>query len=307
MKATIVLPTYNGADYIQELLDSLKNQRRKADEVIIIDDCSKDNTVELIKEFIKENNLKNWSLSINKKNLGWRKNFIKALEGVSGDVIFPCDQDDIWEKDKIATLMEGFENVDDMMLFASGYRAFGNNNIILSQHKVNTFLTKDEYRKQVFNEKYYQILRPGCTMAFNRKLINILMKVWTDDSPYDAVLWTIASLLEGLYITDRQLINYRQHDKNASKVMAHDYKSKLNEVIRTRIINDWYLENQYYNEEKKKLIERCNEWCNLREGLIEKGKLFNWFKLLKYRSYYLTNKKYLGDIYYFLIKISVKK
>ena len=54
---SVVLSTYNGSKYVIELLDSLKNQSLRIDEVIISDDASSDNTVEIVKEYIKKNSL----------------------------------------------------------------------------------------------------------------------------------------------------------------------------------------------------------------------------------------------------------
>jgi glycosyltransferase involved in cell wall biosynthesis len=52
MRVSVAMATYNGADYIIEQLDSIYRQTRAVDEVIICDDCSKDNTVTIVKEYI---------------------------------------------------------------------------------------------------------------------------------------------------------------------------------------------------------------------------------------------------------------
>ena len=96
MTISVVMCCYNGEKYIQEQMDSLKNQSRKADEIIIIDDCSKDDTVQIIKNYIQQNELHSWKLIENKKNKGWKENFMFGIRQAKGEVIFPCDQDDIW-------------------------------------------------------------------------------------------------------------------------------------------------------------------------------------------------------------------
>lgn len=75
MKISIVLSTYNGSQYIEEQLDSLRNQTYTADEVLISDDCSQDNTVQIIETYIKKYELLNWKLEVNEKNCGWQKKF----------------------------------------------------------------------------------------------------------------------------------------------------------------------------------------------------------------------------------------
>lgn len=57
MKISVIVSTYNGAEYILEQLDSVKNQTRKADEVLISDDVSSDNTVEIVNKYIADNGL----------------------------------------------------------------------------------------------------------------------------------------------------------------------------------------------------------------------------------------------------------
>ena len=61
-KISVAMTTYNGSNYIIKQLDSLKNQSRKIDELVICDDCSTDNTVELVNEYIKSNNLEGWNI-----------------------------------------------------------------------------------------------------------------------------------------------------------------------------------------------------------------------------------------------------
>ncbi|WP_207656933.1 glycosyltransferase, partial [Clostridium sp. 2-1] len=69
---------------MEKQLLSLLNQTRKADEVIIKDDCSTDHTAEVVTEFIQKNNLENWDFSVNKSNLGYKRNFYEAIKQANG-------------------------------------------------------------------------------------------------------------------------------------------------------------------------------------------------------------------------------
>ena len=75
MKISLIMAVYNGEKYLIKQLQSINNQTNKIDEVILIDDCSKDRSVEIVEEFIKENQLDNWKLIINNENLGYKNNF----------------------------------------------------------------------------------------------------------------------------------------------------------------------------------------------------------------------------------------
>ena len=109
-KISVAMTTYNGEKYVTAQLYSVLNQSLKPDEVIICDDCSTDSTVSLINEFIEKNKLINFRLILNENNLGYIKNFRKAISLASGDIIFLCDQDAIWQEDKIKTMAELMEN-----------------------------------------------------------------------------------------------------------------------------------------------------------------------------------------------------
>lgn len=302
MKSSVVMTTYNGSRFMQEMLDSLRNQTRKIDEVIICDDRSKDDTVEIISNYINKYNLVNWNLIVNEKNLGWEKNFLNALGKATNEVIYPCDQDDIWHLDKIEKMTSAFENNDNIWLLVSGYHAFSENGGKMEiQNPVSTE-TNDIVSKHKFDEKYYQILRPGCTMAFRREMLPLLEENWRPGTPHDAVLWTVASLLEKLYVYDGTFIEYRRHGSNASNEINHGFKYRINVIKRTKLINEWYLKSVYFDKNKESVVKDCIHWCDLRYKLIGDKKPLNWFKLFKYRAFYLNNKKYLGDIYYFFKK-----
>ena len=124
MKTSVVLSTYNGEQYIIEQLESIKNQTRIPDEVLIYDDCSTDQTVELVRNFIDKNRLDAWKLEVNQHNKGWKKNFMNGIWSASGDLVFPCDQDDIWMPHKIATMEKIIEDNSSIMVLTSGYEAF---------------------------------------------------------------------------------------------------------------------------------------------------------------------------------------
>lgn len=302
MKVSVVMTTYNGERFLSDMLNSLKNQSRTIDELLIFDDGSKDNTVECVKKYIAENNLKNWKIIQNEINLGWEMNFVQALQAATGDIIFPCDQDDIWHLDKIEKMTNAFEQNDDIWLLVSGYHAFSENGgKMVTQNPVKTE-SSDLISCVVFDKHYYQILRPGCTMALRKELLKLFLELWEPGMPHDATLWTTASLLRKLYLYNETFIEFRRHDSNASADMSHGFKYKINDIIRARKISKWYLESEYCNPEYVKIVKGCLVWCDYRDKLLKQKKLRYWFRLFKFRGYYLTNKKYLGDLYYYTQK-----
>ena len=121
MKTSLILSTYNGEKYIEEQLESLYLQTRKLDDVLILDDKSTDRTVELIKKFIEDRRLTNWNLKVNEYNQGWKKNFWNGIRQTKGDIVFLCDQDDIWDINKIEIMTKVLESNSKIQLLTSSY------------------------------------------------------------------------------------------------------------------------------------------------------------------------------------------
>lgn len=307
MRTSVVMTVYNGSKYLLDMLESLRNQTRAIDELLLFDDQSTDSSQEIIQTYISNYKLNNWKLMINNENQGWEKNFTNGISVATGDIIFPCDQDDIWHLDKIEKMASAFENNDDILLLVSGYHAFSENGgKTVVQQNVRTE-TEEEVSRVVFDEKYYQICRPGCTMAFRREIMPIFKKLWREGTPHDALLWSIASIQQRLYLHKGTFIEYRRHDSNASQNISHGYKYKVNEIERTALVNEWYLKTFSVTPEKKKVIEKCSQWCTFRKKLIVDKNIVYWFKLWPFRKYYLKPRKYYGDLYYYLERVGMKQ
>lgn len=103
MKVSVALCTYNGEKFIKEQLESILSQKLEVDEIIICDDGSSDSSWAIITEF--EHQYPDiFRVFKNESTLGVIKNFEKAINLCTGDVIFLCDQDDIWFSNKITSI-----------------------------------------------------------------------------------------------------------------------------------------------------------------------------------------------------------
>lgn len=126
---SVAMTTYNGEKYIRKQLDSIMNQSVKVDEIIVCDDGSSDKTLDILKEYPVK-------VTINKSNLGFKNNFKKAISLCSGDYILLCDQDDIWEINKIEELKKQFESNLNMHVCASAFHCIDGNDNFLNNRKV---------------------------------------------------------------------------------------------------------------------------------------------------------------------------
>ena len=127
---SVVMATYNGADFILEQLDSIRTQKLKPDQVIICDDCSTDQTVALIKDYITKHQLTDWQLIENQENFGHYQTFIKLASLAEHDIVFFADQDDKWLPDKTAALQKVLLETDAAMVYGQSYLIDQNGQVI---------------------------------------------------------------------------------------------------------------------------------------------------------------------------------
>jgi glycosyltransferase involved in cell wall biosynthesis len=95
VKTSIIVLTYRHERYVREALQSAVGQSLKADEIIIIDDASPDDTPKIVEAFIRENPAFPLRLICNQRNLGVTGSFARAVAAASGDVIFSIAGDDV--------------------------------------------------------------------------------------------------------------------------------------------------------------------------------------------------------------------
>jgi len=96
---SVIMPTYNCAKFIAETLDSIKAQTYENWEVVIVDDCSKDNTKEIVDAYIAADpRIKYHCLEVNSGAAVART---KAMELAEGEYMAFCDSDDLWMPDKL--------------------------------------------------------------------------------------------------------------------------------------------------------------------------------------------------------------
>ena len=108
----ILLATYNGEKYLPELLSSLEQQTYTDWKLIIIDDCSKDKTIDILRSF-KETSNHSVEIFINSKPVGCGKdNFFALAKKSTSDYIAFCDQDDVWLPNKLETCMQAMRNAE---------------------------------------------------------------------------------------------------------------------------------------------------------------------------------------------------
>lgn len=237
---SIAMTTYNGEKFIKKQLDSIINQTYKNLEIIICDDGSIDRTIDIIKEYQKKD--KRIKLYINEKNLGFSKNFEKAISLCKGDYIALSDQDDIWELDKIETMVK---NINDAVLIYGDEKLIDENDNIIADSffQITEYIPEnDNYKKFYTNCHIY-----GHNMMFKKELVKDLFPI-----PFNYDIWIAlkASKKGKIKYINKVLGYYRQHSMSVSGVI----RKKRN--IFQKIFNpiDW---NTYvlWNKDRIKRIK----------------------------------------------------
>ena len=124
-KISVVIATYNGSQTIEETLKSCFSQSELPKEVIIVDDASTDDTVDIVKKF----DFRGIPVKIieNRKNFGGpAKPFNTGIACATGSLIATLEQDDLWHRDKLTLSRKAFESLPEAGLVYSDNESFEN-------------------------------------------------------------------------------------------------------------------------------------------------------------------------------------
>lgn len=216
MKISVVMAAYNGEKYIYQQLESLLKQTRKPDEVVVCDDMSKDRTVGVVNEFKREHPELSIVLSQNKQNLGFARNFFKATELSTGDLLFFSDQDDIWLPQKIEKMAECMENDDHIGGLVCLYEVIDeDSNVVRTGKKQNKEI---KVKKESFQGMIRSFNCGGLNFAVRRKYVEKYRNFIIENSlPHDVPLGIILSSYGELYRINQIYVQHRVHGNNVSK------------------------------------------------------------------------------------------
>jgi glycosyltransferase involved in cell wall biosynthesis len=207
---SIAMATYNGASFIREQLDSLAAQIVLPCELVVADDGSTDETLEIIADFSLTAPFP-VHLYRNAQRLQYRANFMQCASRCSGDLIAFCDQDDIWDRDKLATVVQQFENVAVDLIYHDLRLMDANGSLAMSPGPELVPLSIDQWT----------VIR-GLTQVFRRTLMKYsdLWKISVDHLNPDECLahdqWFVflAYSFNSIHHLSKPLLSYRLHATN---------------------------------------------------------------------------------------------
>ena len=205
MKVCVLLSTYNGAEYLEEQLDSILAQTGFEVDILVRDDGSTDSTKEILQRYQDRGALNViWG-----ENIGWRDSFMELVYNApASDYYAFCDQDDIWLPEKLVTATERIS------LLKSPNRLYCSNTYYYKNGKNFGVIKKHTPRYDLYTS-LVQNIATGCTMLFNHNLREVLL----GSRPkyliaHDFWVYQVAMLFGEVYYDDNAYIYYRQHDNN---------------------------------------------------------------------------------------------
>lgn len=225
---SVCIATFNGEKYIKRQLSSILSQLSAGDEVILADDSSTDNTLDVVRSF-KDSRIHIID-GANKHSPIW--NFERALSKASGDYIYLADQDDEWLPDKIKVTQQYLQNYD--CIVSDNVCINGDGTIISSSfYKLNK--TK--------SGKYYNLLIKngylGCCMAFKRKVLEASLPFPSNIPMHDIWIGNVAAFKYNVKFIPEKLIRFCRHGDNVSTTASKSgYRIWNRLMFRWTILSD---------------------------------------------------------------------
>ena len=207
-KVAVVMSTYNGEKYLKEQIDSILNQTYKNIVIVIRDDGSKDGSVNIIEEYMKEND----NIILHKgENIGFVNSFFNILGYVDADYYAYADQDDIWLPEKIKLAVNELNKFDNSV----PNMVFGDSDYYDENMNFMGFGPKN--RKHSFLMSLFSCVGQGMTFTINKEARDLIIKN-RPESCFFHDWWTYI-LCEGLGNVGQNnvvVVKYRRRKKNAT-------------------------------------------------------------------------------------------
>ena len=311
---SVAICTFNGEKYIRKQLLSILNQSIKVDEIIVVDDCSNDHTLKILYDVLDKSKIPH-QIIVNQKNVGVMSSFEKALCMCSGDILFTCDQDDIWKKEKVQLFMEVFENRPDVSLVFSNGELINEN----EQSLKTTLWTKLNFKmdnKLDFKQLLKSNVVTGSAMAVRKNIVDMALP-FPHSWLHDGWLALVSYALGKIYALPKITYLYRIHSENVVGVGENtfwkkfkNWKKKIEhmpEIYQIKYERYNLFLQRYGNqmtEEETILLDDCINFWKTLNRLAEKKKLYAAIEILrfglmgKYHKYYTGRKGMLRDLLY---------
>lgn len=226
MSISVCMATYCGEKYVSRQIISILKQLSMFDELVIIDDCSTDDTVRIIRSFKDPRII----LFQNKSNIGHVKSFEKALLKSTKSIIMLADQDDEWEANRVKQMVRTLLKSGKILLSSKQIITDGSKKILVGIGPSE--IASNRNVKNICDIFTGKSLYFGCTMAFHRKLIKFITPFPDFIEAHDLYIAIAANMIRSIVHSNVLSLNRTYHTNNLSLK-----KRGLFQMIRTRIVH----------------------------------------------------------------------
>jgi glycosyltransferase involved in cell wall biosynthesis len=266
---SIALAVYNGEKYLKELLASLESQTLRPVELVVVDDCSSDNSLDIIQTHSLPFEKK---IYVNQQNKGPIYTFKKATELCKGDFIAFCDQDDVWLPQKLELSFNKIKEIDNDIpgvAFSDLVVIDEKGNIIQHSFWKRMAIIPDTFS---FKDILFANIVTGCASLINKRMAAELLKMPLNVIMYDHWMALIAYSFGSYAYIKEPTVLFRLHTQNVTKkekhslvkVFFYDYKNKAN-YLKENIEQANSFKRMYANvldEKQKRHLEKFMDLNN---------------------------------------------
>jgi len=283
---SILLAVYkpNEAWFVEQLI-SLNEQTYDNIELIIYDDCPEYPVNEnIIKQYIEKFSYK---LIRGIENKGSNKAFEYLTKQGNGKLFAYCDQDDIWEVNKIALMVEKFSDKDVTLVCS--------NLSIIDEDGKRTADSITEIKKRIVYKSGYNLAEgllminfvTGCAMMVKKDIVEkaIPFEVTLIHDQWIAIIAAINGKIE---VINKPLVRYRQHSFNQTGILkdVYDKKTYYNKRIEDFLKRYKSLQKRLNYDELKEPINNCLMWIEARKNYFQGPNIKDLKVMIKYRGFH---------------------
>lgn len=297
----ILMATYNGGQFLAQQLDSIFNQTFTDFKIIVRDDGSTDDTLDILSNYQQLYPNKIVILQDTLKNLGPCQNFGTLMQHSTAPYSAFCDQDDIWLSQKLEkniALLQAIENEDKQTpcLIFSDMQSIDDNDNLLHSSVWEWLHLHPEYTS--LNRLLVQNIPHGCTMLFNKALREITLPLPSEAILHDHWLMLTVSLFGKTRFSRETLVQLRSHTGNVTRNIHTSTKAKLEQKLTNLNSNATY---EYYiqirSNQADALLERYGSKISSKQKhMLEQFVLLKHTKGLKRKRILVQNKFYRTSI-----------
>ncbi|MGL3001277.1 glycosyltransferase family 2 protein [Flavobacterium sp. RSSB_23] len=228
-KVSIIIPSYNHALFLQDRLDSILNQTFKNWEAIIIDDQSSDNSVLVIKDFLKVNSdFRVKYFIVNDKNSGSGYNsWKKGIELAETEYVWIAETDDYSEPTFLQELVEILDHNEDVALAFCGSNYIEDSKIIYDSTNRTKDLEVDFGKYKIVGDNVFLSKMPfntyitnGSSVVFRKPKEKMNVELFNNRQLSDLFLWSFLVQNRKFVFLNKNLNFFRRHENSTTTKMS---------------------------------------------------------------------------------------